>query len=90
MTPSSGHRRFQEEDWTKFYVRVTNPSTPLFTAEKEALLPEVLRTPVVRFLEDVLQRQPAARPTIHELAERFDQLRAQLGELKLDSPPGAR
>eukprot|EP00908_Phaeocystis_cordata_P012408 Transcript_2339.p2 GENE.Transcript_2339~~Transcript_2339.p2 ORF type:complete len:318 (-),score=151.09 Transcript_2339:24-977(-) len=74
----TGEYLFQEDDWTHFYLRVTSERLPLVTDAKLALVPAELREPVVDFLQSVLQRDPAKRPSIAEVAARFERLRLQL------------
>ena len=88
----TGEYLFQEDDWTTFYMRVTNEALPLVTPQKLELLPQEHAPALVSFLQFVLQRDVARRPTIGAVVQRFANLRAQLcpaGGVGAPTPRGA-
>jgi len=80
----TGEFLFFEQDWTSFYLRLTQTDRPLLTPDKLAALPDVLGMrpehgpPLLAFLQWVLQRDVTKRPSISEIAHRFAQLHESL------------
>eukprot|EP00898_Chlorokybus_atmophyticus_P001847 jgi/Chlat1/2663/Chrsp179S02512 len=65
----TGKYLFQEDDWVRFYVRVTDPAQELIVPDRRAMLAE--HPHILGFLDWGLIRNPKLRPSVPELKERF-------------------
>ena len=88
----TGEHLFGADNWTTFYVRLTDPSQPLLTEARLGRLPPAHAEPIAQFLAAVLQREPGRRPVIAEVICLFATLRAAIATGITDgrtSPPVA-
>lgn len=67
----TGEFLFLDQDWSRFFLRITNPSQPLLTDKNK----EMLGNPkFVSFLEFVLQRSVRHRPNMKQVTVKFDEM----------------
>jgi serine/threonine protein kinase len=82
----TGEFLFVDADWSRFFLRVTTPHTPILTEEnRQALKCEKYCT----FLEFVLQKSVGRRPILREVIVKFDEMfpDAREGELPVLKMP---
>ncbi|CAM6089558.1 unnamed protein product [Calypogeia fissa] len=72
----TGEYLFYDEDWLKFFMRVTLPSEDLISKEKAAKLDNY--GPVVDLLKFILVRDPLQRPSLDEITICVEQLQLKL------------
>ncbi|KAH7295629.1 hypothetical protein KP509_27G058000 [Ceratopteris richardii] len=72
----TGEYLLYDEDWTRFFIRVTLPSEELITDEKAAKLSYY--KPIIEFLRFVLVRDPLKRPNLDAVISRLEMLRMKL------------
>ncbi|EFJ21503.1 hypothetical protein SELMODRAFT_417290 [Selaginella moellendorffii] len=73
-----------DEDWMRFFIRVTTNSEELITNEKAEKVGNF--GPVVEFIRFVLVRDPCRRPTLDEVMIHLRQLQESLGRPKTKAP----
>lgn len=71
----TGEFLFYDDDWVKFFLRVTQGADVL-TAEKKALIDD--NVDLIKFFNFVLQRKQQYRPSLPDVVQRFLHLRATL------------
>lgn len=67
----TGEILFYDEDWIRFFMRVTTPSEPSVSDAARAKLS--FEPGLIDFLEYVLVKDPDRRPNIADVRQRFDQ-----------------
>eukprot|EP01018_Ginkgo_biloba_P033932 Gb_41306 [translate_table: standard] len=72
----TGEYLLYDEDWIRFFIRVTLPSEELITKEKAAKVEH--NESIIDFLRFVLVRDPLKRPTLDDLISRLAQLQSKL------------
>src|SRR5689334_12629306 len=72
----TGQFLFADNDWVRFFIRVTSTVGELIPAEKRAM---VNNNPVIlNFLSSVLVRKANVRPSLDSVIARFQTTKAQL------------
>eukprot|EP01028_Stygiella_incarcerata_P002315 TRINITY_DN1431_c0_g2_i1.p1 TRINITY_DN1431_c0_g2~~TRINITY_DN1431_c0_g2_i1.p1 ORF type:complete len:1864 (-),score=491.67 TRINITY_DN1431_c0_g2_i1:6686-12187(-) len=64
----TGEMLFYDDDWIRFFIRVTSPNEELLTEERISKVPE---RAIVDFLRYTLIRNPLRRPSITNVIHRF-------------------
>jgi serine/threonine protein kinase len=64
----TGEMLFYDDDWIRFFIRVTSPNEELLTEERVSKVPE---RAIVDFLRYTLIRNPLRRPSITNVIHRF-------------------
>lgn len=72
----TGEFLFEDDDWIRFFIRVTGEGQELLTPEKLAPLEEFPL--LVELLEYILVRDPIRRPSFKDLRARFQVVRGSL------------
>ena len=81
----TGEFLFYDDDWVRFFMRVTNPGVDLLSpANEEALrdYPDLLH-----FFQSTLVRDPVRRPTLTGIAILFDKLKQTMFPALFPPPP---
>jgi len=81
----AGETLFGSEEWTAFFVRLTDASQPLLTPPKLAKLPAAHQHAMAAFLSAVLVRDATRRPSLHSVAALFATLRSQVSHYQVSS-----
>lgn len=68
----AGEFLFIDTDWSRFFLRITNPEEPILTEEKLIMLPNDPRYKT--FIEFVLQRNVTRRPNLQQVINKFDEI----------------
>ena len=68
----AGEFLFIDTDWSRFFLRITNPEEPILTEEKLNMLPNDPRYKT--FIEFVLQRNVTRRPNLQQVINKFDEI----------------
>jgi len=77
---------FYDEDWVRFFMRVTESAIPLLTPQNMEALDH--NEHLISFFETVLIRDPIRRPTIRELTSHFEIVKRKVfADLGLPRPP---
>eukprot|EP01132_Coremiostelium_polycephalum_P007428 gene7428-9130_t len=80
----TGEFLFYDDDWVKFFIRVTQPAQELITAERKAKIANI--PAIIEFMEYVFVRDPFYRPTLRDLLTKFTSIKpvilSQLEQLK--------
>jgi len=72
----TGEYLFEDDDWIRFFIRITGEDQQLLTPEMMAPLADY---PALReLLESTLMRDPIKRPSMTDLRARFESVRVQL------------
>jgi len=66
----TGDFLFFDEDWTRFFIRATNPAHELIPPDRRANVADIPF--VCDLLDYILVRDAIRRPTIHDVIHRFD------------------
>ncbi|KYQ93892.1 putative protein kinase [Tieghemostelium lacteum] len=69
----TGEFLFYEDDWVKFFIRVTQPGQELITPERKAKVANI--PAIIEFLEYVFVRDPFYRPTLRDLLTKFNSIK---------------
>ena len=72
----TGEFLFYDQDWVRFFIRVTSLGQELITAEKIEKIDNIQL--LVEFLNFILTRDPHMRPSIHDVIQRFKYVRGRL------------
>ena len=67
---------FYDNDWVRFFIRVTSPGQELINAEKKAMINN--NSVLLDLLEFILFRNPNMRPTINDVINRFQMVKSVL------------
>eukprot|EP00026_Physarum_polycephalum_P001048 Phypoly_transcript_01049.p1 GENE.Phypoly_transcript_01049~~Phypoly_transcript_01049.p1 ORF type:complete len:1112 (+),score=220.65 Phypoly_transcript_01049:278-3613(+) len=65
----TGEFLFYDDDWVRFFIRVTSLGQELLTEEKKAKMGDL--TPLIEFFEFIFIRDPFYRPTIRDVIKKF-------------------
>jgi serine/threonine protein kinase len=71
-----GQFLFYDNDWVRFFIRVTSPGQELINAEKKAMINH--NAILLDLLEFILFRNPNMRPTINDVINRFQMVKSVL------------
>lgn len=80
----TGEFLFYDQDWVKFFIRVTSPGQALITPEKIEKIDNNMV--LVEFLKFMLHRDPAYRPSISDAITRFKYLLPRMIEFYAKKP----
>jgi hypothetical protein len=72
----TGEFLFYDQDWVRFFIRITVPGQELIPPEKQAKFNDI--PPIMDFFEFLFTRDPAYRPNIHDVIKKFKHIRAQI------------
>lgn len=72
----TGEFLFYDDDWVRFFIRVTSLGQELLTEEKKAKIGNI--TPLIEFLEFIFIRNPDYRPTIRDVITKFHVMKSQI------------
>jgi len=72
----TGQFLFYDNDWVRFFIRVTSPGQELINAEKKAMINN--NSVLLDLLEFILFRNPNMRPTINDVINRFQMVKSVL------------
>ena len=72
----TGEFLFYDQDWVRFFIRVTSPGQELITPEKIEKIDN--NQILVDFLLFILTRNPHMRPSVHDVIKRFKYERVRL------------
>ena len=72
----TGEFLFYDQDWVRFFIRVTSPGQELLTPEKIEKIDN--NQVLVEFMKFILRRDPAYRPSVSDVITRFKYVRARL------------
>ncbi|EAY17844.1 CAMK family protein kinase [Trichomonas vaginalis G3] len=68
----TGEFLFVDNDWSRFFLRITDPNQPLITEKDIKRLPNDVR--LVPFIEFILKRSERHRPNIQQIITKFDEM----------------
>ncbi|EGG14454.1 putative protein kinase [Cavenderia fasciculata] len=81
----TGDFLFYDDDWVKFFIRVTQPGQELITPDKKAKISNM--SAICDFLDFIFVRDPFYRPTLRDLLTKFAVAKplilAELGQIKM-------
>ena len=72
----TGEFLFYDQDWVRFFIRITVPGQELIPPEKQAKFGGI--PAIMDFFEFVFTRDPAYRPNIHDVIKKFKHVRTQI------------
>lgn len=72
----TGEFLFYDEDWVRFWLRVTTNTQDLISEKKKEAIHH--NQPIINFLQWVLIRDAAYRPSYHDLIQRFSSLKQEV------------
>ena len=68
----TGEFLFVDSDWSRFFLRVTDPKEEILTPQKLKMLPNEPR--YVQFISFILQRSVRTRPDLNQVLKKFDEM----------------
>ncbi|XP_073392087.1 uncharacterized protein [Physcomitrium patens] len=80
----TGEYLLYDNDWVRFFMRVTQATEELISDEKAEKLDNC--SPIIEFLQFILVRDPHSRPSLQDLVVKLEQLQEKLKiKTKIDS-----